>query len=86
MANNILRVTNPIKESHKGIWLVDFEMGLSEPYQKSSVDGQISAYCQSTFKMGQYVTLKSQSLLHILYLGHILDTRIRSIRIIGCKR
>ena len=47
------------------------------PYWKSSVDGQISAYCQCTFKMGQSVTHKSQSLLHILYildtLGHFMD-------------
>ena len=42
---------------------------------KVHVDGQISAYRQCTFKMGQSVTptCKSQSLLHILYLGHILD-------------
>ena len=88
MANTILWVTNPISESHKGIWLVAFEMGISEPYGKSSVDGQISAYCQCT-KMGQHVTLKSQSLLHILYLGRILDTLGHSIGIIkinGCKR
>ena len=51
MANNIQRVDNPIKESHLGIWLVAFDMGLSEPYWKSSVDGQSSSKCQRTFKV-----------------------------------
>ena len=32
-------------------------MVLSEPYWKSSVDGQISAHCQCTFKMGQSVVV-----------------------------
>ena len=89
VANNILWVTNPIKDSYKRIWLVAFDMGLSEPYWKSSVDGQISACCQSTFKMGQFMTLKLQSLLYILHLGHILDTLghfIGIIGITGCKR
>ena len=59
---------------------IDIE--LSQPYWKSTIDGQISAHCQSTFKMGQSVTLKSQSLLHILYLGHIRDTLGRFIGLI----
>ena len=73
----------------KRLWLVAFEIGLSGPYWKRSVNGQISVYCQCTFKMGQSVTLKSQSVLHILYLWHILDTLchlIGIIRNVGCKR
>ena len=56
---------------------------------QSGVDKQILACCKFTFKMGQSVTLKSKSLLHILYLGHILGTLGHFIgihRITGWKR
>ena len=33
ITDNILSVTNPIKEGYKGICLVSFDMGFEQPYK-----------------------------------------------------
>ena len=44
MANNILRVTIPIKEGHKRIYLVSFGMVFEQPYQKEMYMDQFKLY------------------------------------------
>ena len=70
MVTDMLSVSNLIKEGHKGICLVAFDV-IRTPILKRCESCPILAIFQFISKMGQSMTI---SFLDFLYLGHILDT------------
>ena len=73
MVTDMLSVSNLIKEGHKGICLVAFDV-IRTPILERCENCPISAIFQFISKMGQSMTIKQQCFLDFLYLGHILDT------------